>query len=74
MAVRRHNLDHARRLDQFLELVGAEPCSTTAELAEEAGVTASAARLYLMELWRRDLVDFRRAGKRSSAFIWTLHG
>lgn len=64
---------YAERLEQFYELVAAEPCSTTKELADEAGVTVSSARLYLMELWRRDRIDFRRVKPRlsGSAFIWT---
>lgn len=70
MAVRRTNQTHAERLDQFLALVREEPFSTTAELGREAGVGGAAARLYLMQLWRNDLIDFRRDTGGSSAFVW----
>lgn len=62
-------MTHTERLAQFMELVREEPFSTTAELGVEAGVGAASARLYLMQLWREDRIDFKRdAG--SSAFVW----
>ena len=67
---RRSNLTHDQRLVQFMDLVREEPFSTTAELAVEAGVGPAAARLYLMQLWREDRVDFRRDAGGSSAFVW----
>jgi hypothetical protein len=70
MAVRRKNLSHTERLDQLMSLVVEEPYSTTAELGKEAGIGAAAARLYLMQLWREDRIDFKRDAGGSSAFVW----
>lgn len=67
---RRSNLSHAERLVQLMDLVRAEPFSTTAEIAEEAGLGVAAARLYLMQLWREDRIDFKRDVGGSSAFVW----
>lgn len=61
---------HDQRLVQLMDLVRAEPYSTTAELGEEAGLGPAAARLYLMQLWREDRVDFQRDARGSSAFVW----
>lgn len=63
-------MSHEARLAQLLRLVQDEPFSTTAELGKEAGLGAAAARLYLMQLWREDRVDFRRDSTGSSAFVW----
>lgn len=70
MAVKRNNRTHAERLKQFMDLVREEPFSTTAELGAEAGVGAAAARLYLMQLWREDRIDFKRDAGGSTAFVW----
>lgn len=53
-----------------MDLVREEPYSTTAELGAEAGVGAAAARLYLMQLWREDRIDFKRDVGGSTAFCW----
>lgn len=63
-------MSHTERLAQFLHLVREEPFSTTAELGAEAGIGLAAARLYLMQLWREDQIDFRRDAGGSSAFVW----
>jgi hypothetical protein len=39
-------------------------------LGKEAGIGAAAARLYLMQLWREDRIDFKRDAGGSSAFVW----
>lgn len=62
------------RLQQCFAVVEAEPCSTTQEIATELGLTRYATHRYLMQLWREDKIDFRRAHQRRGApqFVWTV--